>query len=284
MIFTILSHVNNISLFQIPDFTFKYIDFGNITSTLLLSVLIIYLPVSLAGLCEHISDHKVLSNIIKTDLTTDPGLDKTLIGSNPNITHPIASLLERSFASNPMERPTLEKWKETLRSSLDEFVFCPKCKEWHPRNVDKNCPFCDTRSMFDIKLSIGTLGEGEVYDPETNALHVEKTIIGKCRWDIALNESTSKILYAYHFGIKNNPDIPIAVITVTNCNDNNEMTLCVTPMLNTRITHVDPNYEMIGIPFNEQTNIEFDRNLISDSVFLVENNMFKNKIIKLCHI
>lgn len=211
-------------------------------------------------------------------------LDKTLIGSNPNITHPIASLLERSFASNPMERPTLEKWKETLRSSLDEFVFCPKCKEWHPRNVDKNCPFCDTRSMFDIKLSIGTLGEGEVYDPETNALHVEKTIIGKCRWDIALNESTSKILYAYHFGIKNNPDIPIAVITVTNCNDNNEMTLCVTPMLNTRITHVDPNYEMIGIPFNEQTNIEFDRNLISDSVFLVENNMFKNKIIKLCHI
>lgn len=75
-----LSLFNNVSLFQIPDFTFKYIDFGNITSTLLLSVLIIYLPVSLAGLCEHISDHKVLSNIIKTDLTTDPGLDKTLIG------------------------------------------------------------------------------------------------------------------------------------------------------------------------------------------------------------
>ena len=39
-----------------------------------------FLPVSLCATCEHMSDHKTLSNIIGQDLTTDPGLDRTLLG------------------------------------------------------------------------------------------------------------------------------------------------------------------------------------------------------------
>lgn len=42
--------------------------------------ILFFLPVALAGACEHISDHKTLSNIIGTDLLEEPGLDKTLIG------------------------------------------------------------------------------------------------------------------------------------------------------------------------------------------------------------
>lgn len=75
-----LSVFTGVKLFQFPDLVFKYIVLSDITPTLILSVIAIYLPVSLAGLCEHISDHKVLSNIIGTDLTSEPGLDKTLIG------------------------------------------------------------------------------------------------------------------------------------------------------------------------------------------------------------
>lgn len=50
-------------------------SWSNFAQTILL-----FLPVALAGCCEHISDHKTLSNIIGTDLLETPGLDKTLIG------------------------------------------------------------------------------------------------------------------------------------------------------------------------------------------------------------
>lgn len=66
--------------FMLPDFSFlhwgnstlSWSDFGNIA--------LLFVPVTLCSLCEHISDHKTLSNIIGTDLTETPGLSRTLIG------------------------------------------------------------------------------------------------------------------------------------------------------------------------------------------------------------
>ena len=39
-----------------------------------------FIPVAICALLEHYSDHKVLSNIIGTDLTEKPGLHRTLLG------------------------------------------------------------------------------------------------------------------------------------------------------------------------------------------------------------
>ena len=39
-----------------------------------------FVPVAICALLEHYSDHKVLSNIIGTDLTQEPGLHRTLLG------------------------------------------------------------------------------------------------------------------------------------------------------------------------------------------------------------
>lgn len=39
-----------------------------------------FVPVAICALLEHYSDHRVLSNIIGTDLTKDPGLSRTLVG------------------------------------------------------------------------------------------------------------------------------------------------------------------------------------------------------------
>lgn len=73
---------HNLTLFQIPDLTFKYVDwsFASLNLPMLVQLIAIYVPVSLAGICEHMSDHKVLSNILNVDLTKEPGLDKTLRG------------------------------------------------------------------------------------------------------------------------------------------------------------------------------------------------------------
>ena len=68
----------NVGLFQIPDFSFLHFswwDFG-----FLPQILLLFVPLSLVTISEHLSDHKALSAVIGTDLTQNPGLGYTLIG------------------------------------------------------------------------------------------------------------------------------------------------------------------------------------------------------------
>ena len=75
-----LSNINGI--FSVPSFAFlnwtdgfKTFDFGTFVKVVLL-----FVPIAICALCEHYSDHMVMSNIIGHDLTKDPGLDRTLVG------------------------------------------------------------------------------------------------------------------------------------------------------------------------------------------------------------
>lgn len=71
---------HNMKLFMTPDFTFMYWKNNTISITDFLQIIILFVPVALCALLEHWSDHRVLSNIIGTDLTETPGLHRTLIG------------------------------------------------------------------------------------------------------------------------------------------------------------------------------------------------------------
>lgn len=68
----------SVHLFQMPDFAFLH--FGNMNWTLMPQILLLFLPLSLVTIAEHISDHKALSAVIGTDLTQKPGVGYTLIG------------------------------------------------------------------------------------------------------------------------------------------------------------------------------------------------------------
>ncbi len=70
----------NVSLIQVPDFSFFHINFTNFNWNYLPQILLLFLPLSLVCICEHISDHKALSAVIGTDLTQTPGVGHTLIG------------------------------------------------------------------------------------------------------------------------------------------------------------------------------------------------------------
>lgn len=74
-----ISLFHDIPLFQIPDFTFKYMEY-NINTEMIMNVILLFAPIAIVALLEHYSDHKVLSNIIGTDLTVTPGLHCTLLG------------------------------------------------------------------------------------------------------------------------------------------------------------------------------------------------------------
>ena len=69
----------NMSIFNLPDFTFKYWNF-NISWSDIGQVTLLFAPVALAAVCEHWADHRTLSNIIGVDLTATPGLHRTLLG------------------------------------------------------------------------------------------------------------------------------------------------------------------------------------------------------------
>lgn len=69
---------NNIQWY--PDLAFLHWHSGDFSWSNVGQTVLLFAPVAICALLEHYSDHKVLSNIIGTDLTANPGLDKTLIG------------------------------------------------------------------------------------------------------------------------------------------------------------------------------------------------------------
>ncbi len=80
--------VINFSLFAnmqwVPEFTFvkAFEGFSNLGNfgAYIATVAVAYVPVAFVVFAEHLADHKNISSIIGTDLTKDPGLDKTLLG------------------------------------------------------------------------------------------------------------------------------------------------------------------------------------------------------------
>ncbi len=72
----------NVKIFAIPEFTFLEAMKGvkEIDGSYIATVAVAYVPVAFVVFAEHIADHKNLSSIIGTDLLTEPGLHRTLLG------------------------------------------------------------------------------------------------------------------------------------------------------------------------------------------------------------
>ena len=66
----------------VPDFTFLTAIDGakDFEWSYLATIAVAYVPVAFVVFAEHLADHKNLSTIIGQDLTTDPGLHRTLLG------------------------------------------------------------------------------------------------------------------------------------------------------------------------------------------------------------
>ena len=74
------------SMDWVPDFTFveafinaDFAESGNI-GAYIGTVAVAYIPVAFVVFAEHLADHKNISSIIESDLLTDPGLSRTLLG------------------------------------------------------------------------------------------------------------------------------------------------------------------------------------------------------------
>lgn len=72
------SSFNNMQWY--PDLTFLKWQSSDWSWANLGRTCLFFIPVAICALLEHVSDHKVLSNIIGRDLINDPGLHRTLLG------------------------------------------------------------------------------------------------------------------------------------------------------------------------------------------------------------
>ena len=106
LIFTVIGHIASVDYLKVLDFqpfVFNFVDNLSFQSFLdypkffflkaietngqypldgaaIGNIAMIFVPIGIVELAQHISDHKNLSNIVEKDLITDPGLDKTLLG------------------------------------------------------------------------------------------------------------------------------------------------------------------------------------------------------------
>lgn len=71
---------NNMQIISTPNFAFMHIKADQWSWANLGQTALYFVPVALAAICEHWADHRTLSNIVGTDLTKEPGMEKTLIG------------------------------------------------------------------------------------------------------------------------------------------------------------------------------------------------------------
>ena len=75
-----LSVFENLTIFRLPDFSFLHWSIEGMTVADVGTIALLFAPVSICSICEHWADHLTLSHIIGTDLTKNPGLDRTLLG------------------------------------------------------------------------------------------------------------------------------------------------------------------------------------------------------------
>lgn len=66
---------NNISLFSIPEFQIPFVSYQPD-----FSFVIMFLPIALVTIAEHIGEHSIASNITRRDFLKNPGLKNTLLG------------------------------------------------------------------------------------------------------------------------------------------------------------------------------------------------------------
>lgn len=74
------SNISVQSFIDYPDFLFLTKNSVAFDWSMFGTIALLFIPVSLVTICEHIGDHENLSGILERDLLTDPGLSRTLIG------------------------------------------------------------------------------------------------------------------------------------------------------------------------------------------------------------
>lgn len=173
------------NLFHLPIPTFTYWSLNNFSWGMVGQVVLLFTPVALAAVCEHYSDHKVLSNIIGTDLTETPGLHRTLLGDGA------ASFLGTIIAGLP-------------NTSYGESI--------------ATTGFSKVASVKVISLAAGTIGLLAFLEPIQVFINsIPSCVFGGCAMILYgyIAASGLKVMINSHVNLENNKNLIITSVILT---------------------------------------------------------------------
>lgn len=146
----------------------------------------------------------------------------------------LLELFQKNFEvglNNPIERPTMAEWFDTLNLANNELLKCgnPKCNLIYPFNNNKKCPFCGHTPNKVTRIQMRRWEETESFDKQTHEIKslfgLESTVYD----EILMDENTPKEIAAFNFLLTDIEPME-SLLKVEYLEENNETKIRLTPL------------------------------------------------------
>lgn len=133
--------------------------------------------------------------------------------------------------NNPIERPTMAEWFDTLNLANNELLKCgnQKCNLIYPFNNNRKCPFCGHSPNKVTRIQMRRWEETEYFDSQTHrvksAFDLEPTVYD----EILMDENTPKEIAAFNFLLTDIEPME-SLLKVEYLEENNETKIRLTPL------------------------------------------------------
>ena len=189
----------------------------------------------------ELEDHALSGKLPWVDHSEDLTNQRTTgLPSGKVIPSKLLNLFRRNFEeglNNPLERPSMAEWFDTLNLALNELLKCgnEKCGLHYPFNNFKQCSFCGHKPNKVTRIQMRRWEEVEFYDRECNQVKSEFRLEPTVYDEILLDENTPKEVAAFNFLLTDiEPLTPL--IRIEYLNENNEMKILLSPLNGIKFT------------------------------------------------
>lgn len=133
--------------------------------------------------------------------------------------------------NNPIERPTMAEWFDTLNLANNELLKCgnQKCTLIYPFNNNKKCPFCGHTPNKVTRIQMRRWEETESFDKQTHEIKSSFDLEPTVYDEILMDENTPKEIAAFNFLLTDIEPME-SLLKVEYLEENNETKIRLTPL------------------------------------------------------
>lgn len=146
----------------------------------------------------------------------------------------LLELFRRNFEvglNNPIERPTMAEWFDTLNLANNELLKCgnQKCTLIYPFNNNKRCPFCGYTPNKVTRIRMRRWEETESFDKQTHEINSSFNLEPAVYDEILMDENTPKEIAAFNFLLTEIEPME-SLLKVEYLEENSETKIRLTPL------------------------------------------------------
>lgn len=146
----------------------------------------------------------------------------------------LLELFRKNFEAglnNPIERPSMAEWFDTLNLANNELLKCgdQKCNLIYPFNNNKKCPFCGHTPKKVTRIQMRRWEETESFDKQTHEIKSSFDLEPTVYDEILMDETTPKEIAAFNFLLTDIEPLE-SLLKVEYLEENNETKIRLTPL------------------------------------------------------